>query len=117
MRAVIFGATGMIGQGVLRECLRESLVTRVLAVGRRPVGILHPKLEELVRSDFFDWSDAEDVLSGYDACFFTRGVCRDERGRVHADDVRPDPCRGRRARATQPGNDVRLRVRGGNGLR
>jgi hypothetical protein len=49
---------------VLRECLRDPQVTRVLAVGRRPVGMTHPKLEELVRRDFFDWSDADDALRG-----------------------------------------------------
>lgn len=74
MRVVIFGATGMVGQGVLRECLRDEQVTRVLAVGRRPTGISHPKLAELVRHDFYDWSDADDALAGYDACFFTLGV-------------------------------------------
>ena len=74
MRVVIFGATGMVGQGVLRECLRDEQVTRVLAVGRRPTGISHPKLAELVRHDFYDWSDADDALTGYDACFFTLGV-------------------------------------------
>lgn len=74
MRVVIFGATGMVGQGVLRECLRDPLVTRVLAVGRRPTGTSHPKLAELVRRDFHDWSGAGDALAGYDACFFTLGV-------------------------------------------
>ena len=74
MRVVIFGATGMVGQGVLRECLRDPAVTRVLAVGRRPTGMSHPKLEEHVRRDFFDWTDVGDALSGYDACFFPLGV-------------------------------------------
>ena len=74
MRMVIFGATGMVGQGGLRECLRDPQVTRVLAVGRRPTGVSHPKLAELVRGDFHDWSDADDTLAAYDACFFTLGV-------------------------------------------
>ena len=74
MRVMLFGATGMVGQGVLRECLRDPQVTRVLAVGRRPTGVSHPKLTELVRRDFHDWSDADDALTGYDACFFTLGV-------------------------------------------
>jgi uncharacterized protein YbjT (DUF2867 family) len=74
MRVVIFGATGMVGQGVLRECLRDPAVTRVLAVGRRPTGVSHPKLTELVRHDMHDWSGADDALAGHDACFFTLGV-------------------------------------------
>jgi uncharacterized protein YbjT (DUF2867 family) len=74
MRVVIFGATGMVGQGVLRECLHDPRVTRVLAVGRRPTGVSHAKLTELVRRDLHDWSDADDTLAGYDACFFTLGV-------------------------------------------
>lgn len=74
MRVMIFGATGMVGQGVLRECLRDPRVTHVLAVGRRPTGESHSKLAELVRRDFHDWSDADDTLADYDACFFTLGV-------------------------------------------
>lgn len=74
MRVIVFGATGMVGQGVLRECLRDEGVTRVLAVGRRPTGLSHRKLAEHVRRDFFDWSDADRTLTGYDACFFTLGV-------------------------------------------
>ena len=77
MRVVLFGATGMIGQGALRECLRDPRVTRVLAVGRRPTGASHPKLAELVRRDLFDWSDAADALAGdgpHDACLFCLGV-------------------------------------------
>jgi uncharacterized protein YbjT (DUF2867 family) len=74
MRVVLFGATGMVGQGVLRECLRDGRVTRVLAVGRRATGVSHPKLAELVRRDLFDWSDADEALAGHDACFFCLGV-------------------------------------------
>ena len=74
MQVVIFGATGMVGQGVLRECLRDPQVTRVRSVARRPTGLSHPKLTELVRRAFFDWSDASDALRGHDACFFTLGV-------------------------------------------
>ena len=53
MNAIIFGATGMVGQGVLRECLRDDGIERVLAVGRSPTGLTHPKLRELVRKDLF----------------------------------------------------------------
>lgn len=74
MRVMIFGATGMVGQGVLSECLRDPQVTHVLAVGRRRTGRSNAKLEELVRGDFFDWASTEDALRGYDACFFNLGV-------------------------------------------
>lgn len=71
---MIFGATGMVGQGVLLECLRDPQVTHVLAVGRRASGKLHSKLVEHVRHDMFDWRDAGAELAGYDACFFCLGV-------------------------------------------
>lgn len=74
MRVIVFGATGMVGQGVLRECLRDPAVTSVLAVGRRPTGTTHPKLAELVRADLTDWADADTTLAGHDACFFCLGV-------------------------------------------
>src|SRR5260370_840695 len=74
MKVILFGATGMVGQGVLRECLRDDGVERVLAVGRSSTGQTHPKLRELVRKDLFDFgADAAD-LQGYDACFFCLGV-------------------------------------------
>lgn len=74
MKVVLFGATGMIGQGVLRECLLAPDVTSVLAVGRAPTGQRHPKLRELVHRDFLDFSPAADQLTGQDACFFCLGV-------------------------------------------
>ncbi|HXH42083.1 MAG TPA: NAD-dependent epimerase/dehydratase family protein, partial [Thermoanaerobaculia bacterium] len=74
MDVVLFGATGMVGQGVLRECLLDPDVHRVLSVGRTATGRQHPKLHELVRADLFDFSDAEPELSGFDACFFCLGV-------------------------------------------
>lgn len=74
MRVMIFGATGMVGQGVLLECLRDPQVTRVLAVGRRASGRSHARLAEHVRKDLFEWNDAGDELAGYDACFFCLGV-------------------------------------------
>ena len=73
MNAIIFGATGMVGQGVLRECLRDDGIERVLAVGRSPTGLTHPKLRELVRKDLFDFNAGAD-FQGYDACFFCLGV-------------------------------------------
>jgi uncharacterized protein YbjT (DUF2867 family) len=69
MNVILFGATGMVGQGVLRECLRDDGVERVLAIGRGATGVTHPKLREL---KFADATDAE--LHGYDACFFCLGV-------------------------------------------
>jgi len=64
----------MVGQGVLRECLRDDGVEAVLAVGRSSTGRTHPKLRELVRKDLFDFGAAGTDLQGYDACFFCLGV-------------------------------------------
>jgi uncharacterized protein YbjT (DUF2867 family) len=74
MKVVLFGATGMVGQGVLRECLLDANVESVLAVGRSPTGRSHPKLREIVHDDFLDFSAIEPELTGYDACFFCLGV-------------------------------------------
>ncbi len=74
MKVVLFGASGMVGQGVLNECLRDPEVTRVLAVTRSPMGRSDPKLVELVHKDFYDFSSVEPELAGYDACFFCLGV-------------------------------------------
>lgn len=64
----------MVGQGVLRECLRDDSVEAVLAVGRKPTGQTHPKLRELVCKDLFDFNAGSAELEGYDACFFCLGV-------------------------------------------
>src|SRR5262245_50778043 len=74
MKVILFGATGMVGQGVLRECLRDDGVEAVLAVGRASTGQTHRKLRELVRKDLFDFSGPGADLHGYDACFFCLGV-------------------------------------------
>src|SRR5467141_2499314 len=74
MNVILFGATGMVGQGVLRECLRDDGVERVLAVGRSSTGRTHRKLRELVRKDLFDFGATGANLRGYDACFFCLGV-------------------------------------------
>ncbi len=74
MKVILFGATGMVGQGVLRECLLDAGVESVLAVGRRETGRRHAKLRELVCRDFFDFSAVASGLTGYDACFFCLGV-------------------------------------------
>ncbi|MBL8017105.1 MAG: NAD-dependent epimerase/dehydratase family protein, partial [Ignavibacteria bacterium] len=73
IKIILTGATGMVGEGVLMECLADPRVEKVLAVGRRPSGRVHPKLEELIASDLAAISPA-DKLSGYDACFFCAGV-------------------------------------------
>lgn len=74
MRALVFGATGMVGQGVLRECLADAQVTEVLVVGRSEAPQRHPKLTQIVRPDLFDLSDAAGRLTGFDVCFFCLGV-------------------------------------------
>lgn len=74
MKVMIFGATGMVGQGVLRECLLDDDVERVLTVGRAATGQTHDKLREIVHADLFDLSPVEDELRGWDACFFCLGV-------------------------------------------
>jgi uncharacterized protein YbjT (DUF2867 family) len=74
MKVILFGATGMVGQGVLRECLRDNGVENVLAVGRRSTGLIHPKLREVILKDLFEVGVASVDLQGYDACFFCLGV-------------------------------------------
>jgi uncharacterized protein YbjT (DUF2867 family) len=74
MDVILFGGTGMVGQGVLRECLLDPGVQRVLSIVRSPSGQQHPKLREVVPTDFYDLSSIEPELAGYDACFFTLGV-------------------------------------------
>lgn len=75
MKVLLFGATGMVGQGVLRECLLDPDVTQVIAVGRSASGHeAHPKLREVVAKDLFDLSPVEAELAGADACFFCLGV-------------------------------------------
>ncbi|WP_328460469.1 epimerase [Actinoplanes sp. NBC_00393] len=74
MRVIVFGATGMVGQGVLRESLLAPDVTEVLVVTRSPTGIKHPKLHEVTLADFTDLSPIEGQLPGYDACFYCLGV-------------------------------------------
>lgn len=74
VRAIITGATGMVGEGILHECLRNDEVEKVLVFGRRSCDVSHPKLREIVHKDFFDLSAIEDQLSGYNACFFCLGI-------------------------------------------
>ena len=74
MNVLLFGASGMVGQGVLRECLIDPDVERVLSIVRTPTGQRDAKLHELVHKDFLDFTGMESELSGYDACFFCLGV-------------------------------------------
>jgi len=74
MKVLLFGATGMVGQGVLRECLLDPDVESVVSIGRGATGTQHPKLRELHHSNFLDFSAIENQLSGFDACFFCLGV-------------------------------------------
>jgi uncharacterized protein YbjT (DUF2867 family) len=74
MKVILFGATGMVGQGALLECLRSPEVEAVLCVVRRPTGRYHEKLRETVRADVSDLSGIGEDLSGYDACLFCLGV-------------------------------------------
>lgn len=74
IKTIVTGATGMVGEGVLHECLLHNDVEEVLVVGRRSCGITHPKLKEILTPDFFDLTNIDKQLVGYDACFFCLGV-------------------------------------------
>jgi uncharacterized protein YbjT (DUF2867 family) len=74
IRVIITGATGMVGEGVLHECLLSPDVEKVLVVGRRTCGVQHARLTEIVHKDLFDLSPIESQLAGYNACFFCLGV-------------------------------------------
>ncbi|MCJ7628257.1 MAG: hypothetical protein MUO50_07690 [Longimicrobiales bacterium] len=74
MKVVLFGANGMVGGGVLRECLENPQVDSILAVGRRACGMVHPKLRELILSDLFSLEEVRSDLTGCQACFFCVGV-------------------------------------------
>ncbi|MDQ1924479.1 NAD(P)H-binding protein [Massilia pseudoviolaceinigra] len=74
MRVLLFGATGMVGQGALRECLQAADVEQVVAIGRTPTGQHHPKLRDLVHADLFNFASVAAQLEDFDACFFCVGV-------------------------------------------
>jgi uncharacterized protein YbjT (DUF2867 family) len=73
-KVIITGATGMVGEGVLIECLAHPQISEVLSVSRRSSGISHPKLKEYLVPDFLSLKDNDENLKGYDACFFCAGV-------------------------------------------
>jgi uncharacterized protein YbjT (DUF2867 family) len=74
MKVLIFGATGMVGKGVVRECLLDSGVERVTAIGRSASGVSDPKFRDLVHDDMWNYAAIEKELTGLDACFFCLGV-------------------------------------------
>lgn len=91
MNILLFCATGMVGQGVLRECLRASDVVRVQSVGRTATAVPHRKLREVVHQDLWNYGAIEAQLENFDACFFCLGVSSSGTGpgAVHA---HPKPC-------------------------
>src|SRR5258706_7667428 len=74
IRAIITGVTGMVGEGVLQECLNHPDIEKILVINRKPCGFTNPKLEEIIHKDFFDLTPIETELKGYNACFFCLGV-------------------------------------------
>ena len=74
MKVILFGATGMVGQGALRECLLDPDVTEILVIGRSAIGRTHAKIREILHKDLYDLSPIAPQLAGYDACFFCLGV-------------------------------------------
>src|SRR6202049_1339811 len=74
IKPIITGATGMLGEGVLLECLNHPDVEQVLVINRKPGGVSHPKLREIIHADFFNLAPIEPQLIGYNACFFCLGV-------------------------------------------
>jgi uncharacterized protein YbjT (DUF2867 family) len=74
IKAIITGSTGMVGEGVLQESLRHPDVEKVLVINRRPCGVSHPKLTEIIQADFFNLTPISEKMAGYNACFFCLGV-------------------------------------------
>ena len=74
LRVILTGATGMVGEGVLLECLQSSAVAHVLVLTRKPTGRTHPKMSELLVPDLADLNAVKDQLTGYNACFFCAGI-------------------------------------------
>jgi nucleoside-diphosphate-sugar epimerase len=74
MNVIILGSTGMVGKGVLLECLEDSDIKNILVLSRQTCNINHDKLREIIHEDFFDFSEIKEQLKGFDACFFCLGV-------------------------------------------
>ena len=74
IKVIITGATGMVGEGVLHECLHHPAVSSILIINRKPCGVVHSKIKEIIHADFYDLSSIESHLKGYNACFFCLGT-------------------------------------------
>lgn len=74
LRIILTGATGMVGEGVLHECLQNNKVEKIVVINRKSCGVFHPKLTEIIHPDFFDLSALNNQLIGFDACFFCLGI-------------------------------------------
>ena len=74
MKVIVTGATGMVGEGVLHQCLQHNKISEVLVINRKSCGVQHPKLKEIIHSNFFDLLAIENKLTNYNACFFCLGV-------------------------------------------
>ncbi|HTE12648.1 MAG TPA: NAD-dependent epimerase/dehydratase family protein [Chitinophagaceae bacterium] len=74
INVILTGATGMVGEGVLHECLQHGAVKQVLIINRKPSGITHPKLKEIIHTNFYNLAPIENQLSGFNTCFFCLGV-------------------------------------------
>jgi len=74
LRVIITGASGMVGEGVLHECLQHPDIAAALVISRKPTGIQHPKLKEIIHQNFYDLSPVREQLAGYDACYFCLGI-------------------------------------------
>ncbi len=74
IKVIITGTTGMVGEGVLHVCLNDERVENILVINRKPCGIVHPKLKELIVLNFFELANIENELKGYNACFFCLGI-------------------------------------------
>lgn len=74
LKVILTGATGMVGEGVLYECLNHADVEKVLVITRKPTGYIHPKLQEIIHPDFSDFSALRQDVVGYNACYFCLGV-------------------------------------------
>ena len=114
VKVLLFGASGMVGQGVLRECLLDPEVTTVLSVGRSPTGTFSPKLTEILWKDLTNLAPIEERLRGYDAAFFCLGISvigmtEEQYPKGH---VRPHALGGADPLKTQSEPHLRLYLRG-----